>query len=176
MILAYPYSFGPNTFPANNSALFACETQVCFAVKALFEPILDRRARVVEVKQSAEERHTISLQEQLKGTVFAGDCSNWYINEFGRNAASWPARAAFLWLETFWPNWKAFLWKDGSTTWPLYRLARWWKMGSWCSKASIAAIVAIFLSHNRAGSTLGVIGAFETLHERIRALTCYIAI
>ncbi|KAJ5199110.1 hypothetical protein N7491_000327 [Penicillium cf. griseofulvum] len=167
--------FGPNTFPANNSALFACETQVCFAVKALFEPILDHRARVVEVKQSAEERHTISLQGQLKGTVFAGDCSNWYINEFGRNAASWPARAAFFWLETFWPNWKAFTWKDGSATWPLYRFARWWKMGSWCSKASIAAIVAIFLSQSRAGSTLWVTGALETLHERIRALAYYVA-
>ncbi|OQE22656.1 hypothetical protein PENFLA_c012G00465 [Penicillium flavigenum] len=160
--------FGPNSFPANNSALFACETQVCFAVKALFEPILDHRVRVVEVKQSAEERHTISLQEQLKGTVFAGNCSNWYINEFGRNVASWPAMAAFFWLETFWPNWNAFIWKDGSATWPLYRFARWWKKSSWCSKASIAAMVAVFLSQSRAGSGLGVTGALETLCERIR--------
>ncbi|KAJ5110125.1 hypothetical protein N7532_002770 [Penicillium argentinense] len=166
--------FGPNSFPANNSALFACETQVCFAVKALFEPILDRRTRVVEVKQSAEERHTISLQEKLKGTVFAGDCSNWYINEYGRNAASWPAKATLFWLETYLPNWNAFIWKNGSASWPLYRFSRWLRMGSWYSKAAIAAIFAMALSRSGAGGAFEVTGVFENLRECIGALAAYI--
>lgn len=149
MILAYNIDrFGPNSFPANNSALFACETQVCFAIKALFEPILDRRTRVVEVKQSAEERHTISLQEKLKGTVFAGDCSNWYINQYGRNAASWPAKAALFWLETYLPNWNAFIWDHGSVFWPFFRFARRLRMGSWYSKTAIVVVAAVILSQS----------------------------
>lgn len=32
-------SFGPNTFPAHNPALFACEVQVEYVAKSLFAPI-----------------------------------------------------------------------------------------------------------------------------------------
>ncbi|RJE25125.1 Flavin-binding monooxygenase [Aspergillus sclerotialis] len=126
--------FGPNTFPANNSALFACETSVVYAVKSLFAPIVDRRARVIEVKQTAEEKHTNLVQMRLKDTVFAGDCSNWYIGKHGRNAASWPAKAGMLWFETYFPDWKAFTWKGGSLLWPLYQLKRWMKVHSWTVK------------------------------------------
>ncbi|KAE8420972.1 monooxygenase [Aspergillus pseudocaelatus] len=120
--------FGPNVFPANNSALFACETQVSYAVKSLFIPILDRRARVLEVKQSAEEKHTNLMQLRLKDTVFSGDCSNWYIGKYGRNAASWPAKAGRLWYETYFPDWDSFTWRGGVSLWPLYRLQRWLKV------------------------------------------------
>lgn len=92
--------FGPNTFPANNSALFACETQVNYAVKTLFEPLLDGRAKIIEVKQSAEDRETQAVHQGLKKTVFAGDCSNWYIGTYGRNAASWPGRAISFWWKS----------------------------------------------------------------------------
>ncbi|KAL2847795.1 hypothetical protein BJY01DRAFT_262907 [Aspergillus pseudoustus] len=117
--------FGPNTFPANNSALFACETQVVYAVKSLFIPILDRRTRIVEVKQPAEEKHTNNIHARLQNTVFAGDCSNWYIGKYGRNAASWPAKAANFWFETYFPDWSAFDWTGGSVFWPLYAVKRW---------------------------------------------------
>ncbi|KAL2832602.1 monooxygenase [Aspergillus cavernicola] len=125
--------FGPNSFPANNSALFACETQVVFAVKSLFVPILDRRTRIVEVKQSAEEKHTNLIHQRLKDTVFSGDCSNWYTGKYGRNAASWPAKAAKFWFETYFPDWSAFTWKNGSVFWPVHRVKRWLKInrGAW---------------------------------------------
>ncbi|EAW17031.1 flavin-containing monooxygenase [Aspergillus fischeri NRRL 181] len=125
--------FGPNSFPANNSALFACETQVVFAVKSLFVPILDRRTGIVEVKQSAEEKHTNLTHQRLKDTVFSGDCSNWYIGKHGRNAASWPAKAAKFWFETYFPDWSAFIWKGGTIFWPVHRVKRWLKMnrGAW---------------------------------------------
>ena len=100
--------FGPNTFPANNSALFACETQVAFAIKSLFAPILDKRASVIEVKQAAEDRTTNAIHHELSNTVFAGDCSNWYIGNFGRNAASWPGLARSFWWATYTPKWEDF--------------------------------------------------------------------
>jgi cation diffusion facilitator CzcD-associated flavoprotein CzcO len=36
--------FGPSIFLANNSALFACETQVNYTVRTLMRPLLDQRA------------------------------------------------------------------------------------------------------------------------------------
>lgn len=117
--------FGPNTFPANNSALFACETQVDYAIKSLFQPLLDHRASVIEVKQSAEDRETNAIHHQLASTVFAGDCSNWYIGDYGRNAASWPGMARTFWLRTYFPDRSAFVY-SGTTSvlWPLYSLLR----------------------------------------------------
>lgn len=129
------FSFGPNSFPANNSVLFTCETQVDYAIKSLFMPIVDHRARVIEVKQSAEEKHTNAIQTQLKDTVFSGDCSNWYIGKHGRNSASWPARAASFWFETYFPDWSAFTWTGSSSFWSPYWLWRLVKVHSLSVKA-----------------------------------------
>lgn len=117
--------FGPNTFPANNSALFACETQVDFAIKSLFTPLLDRRADIIEVKQTAENFTTNAIHKELSNTVFSGDCSNWYIGKFGRNAASWPGMARSYWAATYFPDWSAFNLIGGSRLWPLYTVRRW---------------------------------------------------
>ena len=117
--------FGPNTFPANNSALFACETQVDYAVKSLFQPLLDGRAEVIEVKRTAEESATQKIHQGLAATVFAGDCSNWYIGKYGRNAASWPGLARSFWIATYFPNWKAFNMHGGTALWPLHTMKRW---------------------------------------------------
>ena len=117
--------FGPNTFPANNSALFACETQVDYAIKSLFTPLIDRWADVIEVKQTVEDYTTNEIHRQLNNTVFAGDCSNWYIGKFGRNAASWPGLARSFWFSTYFPDWSAFKVAGGSRFWPLYAAHRW---------------------------------------------------
>ncbi|KAI0873003.1 monooxygenase [Hypoxylon argillaceum] len=116
--------FGPNTFPANNSALFACETQVDYAVKSLFVPLLDKRAKVIEVRQAAEDRETNAIHTELTNTVFAGDCSNWYIGDYGRNAASWPGLARAFWFRTYFPDWSAFNMSGGSSWWPVYAVKR----------------------------------------------------
>ncbi|KAI4602224.1 hypothetical protein KJ359_009462 [Pestalotiopsis sp. 9143b] len=116
--------FGPNTFPANNSALFACETQADYAVASLFKPLLDRRAGVIEVKQTAEDTTTNAIHKELANTVFAGDCSNWYIGDYGRNAASWPGLARSYWAATYFPDWSAFNMDGGSSLWPALRTKR----------------------------------------------------
>lgn len=116
-----------------------------YAIKSLFAPILDRRARVIEVNQSAEDKHTNLVQMRLKNTVFAGDCSNWYIGKHGRNAASWPAKAAVMWFETYFPDWRAFTWKGGGLLWPFYRLQRLMKVHSWTVKLCVLlAGLAVF--------------------------------
>ncbi|KPM37626.1 hypothetical protein AK830_g8930 [Neonectria ditissima] len=131
--------FGPNTFPANNSALFACETQAAYAVKSLIKPLLDRRAAVIEVKQAAEDRSTNAIHQELRNTVFAGDCSNWYIGDYGRNAASWPGFARGYWLATLVPDWSAFNMTGRSPWWPVYAASRHLRMMSVYSKIFILA-------------------------------------
>lgn len=116
--------FGPNTFPANNSALFACETQVDYTIKSLFKPLIDRRAEIIEVKQSAEDRETQAIHLGLNKTVFAGDCSNWYIGAHGRNAASWPGLARSFWWKTYFPDSSAFNMSGGSKLWRVRALRR----------------------------------------------------
>lgn len=138
--------FGPNTFPANNSALFACETQVDFAIKSLFRPLLDHRATVIEVKQAAEDRETNSIHRNLTNTVFAGDCSNWYIGKHGRNAASWPGLARSYWARTYFPDWSAFNMSGGSVFWPLYRVCRWLKVLSPLTKVIIGTAILAALA------------------------------
>ncbi|KAK3942519.1 putative monooxygenase [Diplogelasinospora grovesii] len=117
--------FGPNTFPANNSALFACETQVDYAIKSLFKPLIDHRADVIEVKHTVEDYTTNAIHKELNNTVFSADCSNWYIGKFGRNAASWPGMARSFWASTYFPDWSAFNMVGGSRLWPLFAARRW---------------------------------------------------
>ena len=94
-------------------------------MKSLFTPILDNRARVVEVKQSAEDRETQKVHKELRNSVFAGACSNWYIGGFGRNAASWPGYALSFWAATYFPKWSAFEMDGGSSFWLVSALMRW---------------------------------------------------
>ncbi|KAK3716303.1 hypothetical protein LTR37_006453 [Vermiconidia calcicola] len=136
--------FGPNTFPANNSALFACETQVDYAVKSLFQPLLDRRAEIIEVKRTAEDSATQTVHQGLAATVFAGDCSNWYIGKYGRNAASWPGLARTFWMATYFPNWQAFNMKGGSSLWPLRAARRW--LGSWLFSSNGLTLSTLFIA------------------------------
>lgn len=57
--------------------------------------------------------------------MFAGACSNWYIGDFGRNAASWPGLAISFWAKTYFPKWSAFELDGGSRLWVLNAIARW---------------------------------------------------
>ncbi|KAJ3523518.1 hypothetical protein NM208_g12418 [Fusarium decemcellulare] len=133
--------FGPNTFPANNSALFACETQAEYAKKSLFQPLIDGRAKVIEVKQSAEDRETNAIHQELRSTVFAGDCSNWYIGDYGRNAASWPGMARGFWFATMVPDWSAFNITGQNPLWPLHTVSRNLRNMSLSTKMMLIAVV-----------------------------------
>ncbi|KAF2799542.1 monooxygenase [Melanomma pulvis-pyrius CBS 109.77] len=117
--------FGPNTFPAHNSALFACEVQIEYVARTLLKPLLDQQASIIEVKGTSENQWVNSVHGQLRGSVFQAGCSNWYINEFGRNAASWPGYASTFWKEASIPRFGVFEKKGGSKLWFLRRLSRW---------------------------------------------------
>lgn len=137
-------SFGPNTFPAHNSALFSCEVQIEYVARTLLAPIIDRRAAVIEVKATAENQWVNSIHGQLEGSVFSAGCSNWYINEHGRNAASWPGYASTFWKETLVPRFGVFKYNGGTSSWPLRMVLRWFRTASRWTWTALTMLVLVF--------------------------------
>ncbi|KAL7953716.1 hypothetical protein V8C34DRAFT_296294 [Trichoderma compactum] len=137
--------FGPNTFPAFNSVIYAVEVQVEYIRKSLMEPTIDGYADVVEVCEREEESFVRELDKSLADTVFAAGCSNWYINTAGRNSATWPGLASSFWAATFFPKWKAFSMSGGSSLWLVkkaWRQARTTSLWTYFGAAlALAAIV-----------------------------------
>lgn len=124
LILYVLNRFGPNTFPAFNSVIYAIEVQVAYLANVLFKPIIDGYANTVEVTHEAEEKFIEDLDVVLGETVFSAGCSNWYINTAGRNAAAWPGLAVTYWQATFFPKWRDFVFSGGSSLWLFKRTGR----------------------------------------------------
>ncbi|KAF5636952.1 monooxygenase [Fusarium sp. NRRL 25303] len=131
--------FGPNTFPAFNSVIYAIEVQVDYITSVLVKPIVDGYTHVVEVKQDAEEDFVENLDRVLSETVFSAGCSNWYINKAGRNSAAWPGEAVTFWKATYFPTWSHFLWTGGSSFWMLRKA---WRNLKTTSPLSWLALIA----------------------------------
>ncbi|KAL4876841.1 hypothetical protein BJY04DRAFT_210345 [Aspergillus karnatakaensis] len=117
--------FGPNTFPAHNSVLFASEVQVEYVARTLLAPIIDQRISSLEVKATAEDQWVNRVQADLSGSVFEAGCSNWYINKHGKNSASWPGYASTYWKESLRPQLGVFIETPRSKLWAVNTVARW---------------------------------------------------
>ncbi|KAL9096318.1 MAG: hypothetical protein Q9165_001315, partial [Trypethelium subeluteriae] len=57
--------FGPNTFPAHNSALYSCEVQVEYFARTILAPVIDRQVKAMVVHEAAETFWVNSVQKQL---------------------------------------------------------------------------------------------------------------
>ncbi|KAI0894316.1 FAD/NAD(P)-binding domain-containing protein [Annulohypoxylon nitens] len=100
--------FGPNGAPAHNSAIFNIEVQVEFVIKTYFDTILSGRATEIDVKSSAEDYDCNSVQLGLKDSVWTSGCTNWTINEFGRNTTSYPDYVRNYWWKLYSPKFEDF--------------------------------------------------------------------
>lgn len=113
-----------------------------YAVKALVKPIISGAADIIEVKETAENRTTNTIHLRLRDSVFAGKCSNWYIGDFGRNAASWPGMAIEFWFATLFPDRSAFVWTESRKSW-LTRFTR----GLQGSRLVLIALTCLAVAH-----------------------------
>jgi hypothetical protein len=150
------FRFGPNTFPAHNSVIFASEVQVDYIAKTLFQPLIDGRATTVEVKAGAEEKFVQHIDQELNGTVFSAGCSNWYVNQQGRNSASWPGYAATYWYKTIFPRWNDFV-LQGATSNILRRVLH-LVFGAFIPKVTIFILLA----------TVGLMAKETTLGKQLQ--------
>jgi hypothetical protein len=160
-VLTCSCSFGPNTFPAHNSALFSCEVQIEYVARTMIAPIIDGRASMIEVKDTAENQWVNSVQHQMSGSVFEAGCSNWYINEFGRNAASWPGFASAFWKETLIPRRGIFVTSKGSKSWMLNTGIRWLKTTSIVTYAILGLLLSIVYVRRISGTGISLRRLFE---------------
>ncbi|KAE8333967.1 hypothetical protein BDV39DRAFT_211999 [Aspergillus sergii] len=146
--------FGPNTFPAHNSVLFASEVEVEYLARTLIAPIIDGQILTREVKATAENQWVNSLQTELKGSVFEAGCSNWYINRHGRNSASWPGYASSYWKETWKSQVGVFKDIPRSHFWFLNTLWRWARTTSKYTYGLLFIPLAALLWRSEGGSSL----------------------
>jgi hypothetical protein len=161
--------FGPNTFPAFNSVIYAVEVQVAYIANVLIKPIVDAYADVIEIREDAEETFVKELDGVLAETVFAAGCSNWYINSAGRNSAAWPGLAATFWRATFFPKWREFNWTGGSRLWVLNMV--WRNVASLSGLVLLPVLAAVGFWVTQAGlvsSTESARAAFSTFVAQLK--------
>jgi len=81
--------YGPNTNLGHNSIVYMLESQIRHIVDALIY-CDSNTVRAVEPDAEACRRYNESLQKRLRNTVWNTGCSNWYVNEHGRQTNNWP--------------------------------------------------------------------------------------
>lgn len=101
--------FGPNASPAHNSVIYSVEVQVEYVVKTFFEPLLSKRANAIVVKRSAEDYDCNLVQLGLKDSVWHSGCTNWTLNEFGRNCSNFPGYVRSFWWKLYSPKWADYI-------------------------------------------------------------------
>lgn len=92
-----------------------------------------------------------AVQSELKGTVFEAGCSNWYINQHGRNAASWPGYASSYWKEALIPQSGIFREHTHSRMWLANTLLRWIRTTSKGTYGLMAIVFAGLLLNGKHG-------------------------
>ena len=83
------FVYGPNTNLGAGSIIFMLESEIQFVVDAV-KTLARSGARSLEVKAQAQEAVQRELQERLAESVWNTGCSNWYVDEHGRNYNNWP--------------------------------------------------------------------------------------
>jgi hypothetical protein len=143
-VLTCSFCFGPNTFPAHNSALFSCEVQIEYVARTMIAPIIDGRASMIEVKDTAENQWVNSVQHQMSG-----------------NAASWPGFASAFWKETLIPRRGIFVTSKGSKSWMLNTGIRWLKTTSIVTYAILGLLLSIVYVRRISGTGISLRRLFE---------------
>ena len=144
--------------------------QIEFVMRNLLAPLIDGRCRVVEVKATAESQWVNSIHKQLSGSVFQAGCSNWYINEHGRNAASWPGYASTYWKEACIPRSGVFKTEGGSYFWFLRTLSRWIRTAGSTTYGLGLLAIAISLWKRNGGFRSALIDVFGAATGRFARL------
>lgn len=80
--------YGPNTNLGHNSIIMMLECQFEYILQALTS-LEENRARALNVRPDVMRRFNEQLQEELRGSSFAGSCNSWYKTPDGRVTNNW---------------------------------------------------------------------------------------
>ncbi len=80
--------YGPNTNLGSGSIIFQLESQMRYILDAVRK--LRSRAGSLSVRPEVQASFDREIQDRLSTSVWQTGCSNWYIDENGRNTNNWP--------------------------------------------------------------------------------------
>ncbi len=80
--------YGPNTNLGHNSILLMLECQYAYVLQAL-TALRENRAHALDVKPHALASFNAQLQEELRGSSWAGSCISWYKTADNRITNNW---------------------------------------------------------------------------------------
>jgi hypothetical protein len=80
--------YGPNTNLGSGSIIFQLESQMRYILDAVSK--LRSRGGRLSVRPEVQASFDREIQDRLSTSVWQTGCSNWYIDESGRNTNNWP--------------------------------------------------------------------------------------
>jgi len=80
--------YGPNTNLGSGSIIFQLESQMSYILEAIRG--LERRGGWITVRAEVQEAFDREIQDRLSTSVWQAGCSNWYVDENGRDTNNWP--------------------------------------------------------------------------------------
>lgn len=103
--------FGPNASPAHNSVIYVLEVQAEYIAQTFVEPILTGRAKSIVVKRTAEDFDCNGVQQKLADSVWHAGCTNWTLDENGRNCTNFPGYVRSFWWKLYSPKFSDYILK-----------------------------------------------------------------
>ncbi|MEL6107796.1 MAG: NAD(P)/FAD-dependent oxidoreductase [Planctomycetota bacterium] len=91
--------YGPNTNLGHNSIVSMIETQVNYVLRCL-QLAKRRGADCIEVNEDVMRRDDIEVQDRLRSSIWADDCSSWYKTSDGKLPNNWWGSALGYWIRT----------------------------------------------------------------------------
>jgi hypothetical protein len=80
--------YGPNTNLGSGSIIYQLESQMNYIVDAV--RMLQRNGGWLAVRAAVQRSFDSEIQERLSTSVWQTGCSNWYVDENGRDSQNWP--------------------------------------------------------------------------------------
>ena len=80
--------YGPNTNLGSGSIIFQLESQMSYILDAVRGS--GGRGGWLSVRPEVQASFDREIQKRLSDSVWQTGCSNWYVDEDGRNTNNWP--------------------------------------------------------------------------------------
>jgi cation diffusion facilitator CzcD-associated flavoprotein CzcO/acetyl esterase/lipase len=80
--------YGPNTNLGSGSIIFQLESQMSYILDAVRN--LQSRGGWLSVRPEVQASFDREIQKRLSTSVWQTGCSNWYLDDHGRNTNNWP--------------------------------------------------------------------------------------
>ncbi|KAI0429078.1 putative monooxygenase [Xylaria sp. FL1042] len=148
---------GPNTASGHGSVTYTTECQIGFTLRVIKPilnalraqrsslPVIGQKTDIVKLKPEAEAADINSVQEKLKGLVWATGCTSWALDpKNGRNTTMYPDFQYKYWLRSIFIPWDDF---ELLTSKPAAALlaSKSPGIGSWVAASTSVTVVAYLI-------------------------------